>query len=167
MSFEYCIVQLFRSWLSGDFLAMTNWYVPGAKKGDYSSGPVAPPANPGGGQGSTSTVADAGEETGAFAYIPVAFIAIKSLVLNSAAIDGGASGQPVTAFGPFSLSNATGNSDALSRPGIQIIAWICSAQPTLPPATDPALIPPSTTDVVVTDVNTAVNILGGLFGGKL
>jgi hypothetical protein len=154
MSFEYCIVELNRPWFSGDFLASAGWYVPGAHQGDYASGPVA----------TTSASSPAPAPSGSFAYVPTAFIAIKNLSINAAALEGGApdAGQPM-AFGPFSLANATGSSDALTAPGIQIIAWICSVQPQLPPATDPALIPAAASNAATT-VNTVTSDVGAVKG---
>jgi len=146
MSFDYCIVQLTRSWFSGDFLATSGWYVPGMIAGSYSSGPepiASALASSTSAPASTSPAATEQPATyGPLTFLPTAFVAIKSLAINASAIDGGSSSTgPVTAFGPFSLVNATGPSNALTASGIQIIGWICETQPQLPPATDPALIP--------------------------
>ena len=67
-----------------------------------------------------------------------------------------------TAFGPFALRTSAGSSNSLTNAGIQIVAWICAAQPQLPPATDPALIPPTAEETAVGVVSAAVGILGGL-----
>ena len=124
MSFDYCLVQLWRPWLSGDLLATTSWYVPGAHRGDYASGV---PAN-----------------TGPFAVLPTAFIAIKNLVIDGAWSENDAAARAnAAAFGPFSLlGRSIDDKNAIHCPGIQIIAWICSVQPQLPPDTDPALATP-------------------------
>jgi hypothetical protein len=174
MSFEYCIVELNRPWLSGDFLAAGGWYVPGAHQGDYASGPVPAASTP---NASTATSPGAGgaptQPTGPFAYVPTAFIAIKNLTIDVAALENGAaSSGPLMAFGPFSLANATGTTDALSAPGIQIIGWICSVQPQLPPQTDPALVPappPTGAQTTQNTVGTVISDIGeiaGLFGGS-
>jgi hypothetical protein len=147
MSFDYCVVQLTRPWLSGDFLATPGWYVPGMAEGSYSSGPepvVSALAGSTSAPAGTSSSATQQQPAtyGPLTFIPTAFVAIKNLVMNASAIDGGATSTgPVSAFGPFSLVNATGAANALTAPGIQVIGWICEAQPQLPPATDPALIP--------------------------
>jgi hypothetical protein len=147
MSFDYCVVQLTRPWLSGDFLATPGWYVPGMTEGSYSSGPepvVSALAGSTPAQAGTSSPATQQQPAtyGPLTFIPTAFVAIKNLVMNASAIDAGATSTgPVSAFGPFSLVNATGAANALTAPGIQVIGWICEAQPQLPPATDPALIP--------------------------
>lgn len=161
MSFDYCIVQLSRTWLSGDFMAMPGWYVPGIAEGGYSSGPE-PIASTLAGSGTSapgspsSTATDQPATYGPLTFIPTAFVAIKNLVMNASAIEGGsASTGPGASFGPFSLVNATGAANDLNAPGIQIIGWICSAQPQLPPVTDPALIPVPTSSASTTVVTGA------------
>jgi hypothetical protein len=160
MSFDYCIVQLTRPWLSGDFLAIPGWYVPGMIEGSYSSGPepiASALASSTSAPASAPTAATEQPATyGPLTFIPTAFVAIKCLTMNASAIEGSAASTgAVTAFGPFSLVNATGASNALTAPGIQIIGWICGAQPQLPPATDPALIPLSTSSASATVVSGA------------
>jgi hypothetical protein len=127
MSFDYCLVRLRRSWFSGDLLATLGWYIPGAHAGDYASGP---PAN-----------------TGPFAAIPTAFIAVKNLVINAVWSDSDVTARANAAsFGPFSLlGSSTDDKNSVRNPGIQIIAWICSLQPQLPPDTDPSLASSPTT----------------------
>jgi hypothetical protein len=136
MSFDYCLVQLRRPWFSEDLLALPGWYVPNMHNGDYASGP---PAN-----------------TGAFAMIPTAFIAVKNLVIEGQWSDADvAAGANSAGFGPFSLLVSPGDQaqakTGLTAPGLQIIAWICDAQPQLPPDPDPAFAtaatpaPPATT----------------------
>jgi hypothetical protein len=121
MSFEYCLVQLRRPWLSGDLLATPGWIVSGMHCGDYASGESA--------------------NTGPLAVIPTAFIAIKNLVIDAAWSDSDLAARAnATAFGPFSLLGlSTNDKSAMQCPGLQIIAWICSLQPQLPPGTDPNL----------------------------
>src|SRR5664279_1251946 len=131
MSFDYCLVRLRRPWLSGDLLATPGWYVPGAHGGDYASGA---PAN-----------------TGAFAVIPTAFIAVKNLVIDANWSDSDVAARANAAsFGPFSLLGpSTDDKNSVRNPGIQVIAWVCRVQPQLPPDTDPSLVtavatPPAT-----------------------
>lgn len=162
MSFQYCIVELNRPWYSGDLLANDQWYVPGQHAGDFATGSTAastpsttaPPLSP--------TTAN----SGFFAWVPVAFVAIKNLVIRSTgtALDLSVA-KSVTSFGPFSLSPSTSTNE-LSNAGIEIIAWICSAQPQLPPRSDPALIPgPSTvSNSSTTTADKIVDILEGLLG---
>ena len=124
MSFDYCLVQMRRPWFSEDLLALPGWYLPNMRNGDYASGP---PVN-----------------TGAFARIPTAFIAVKNLVIEGQWSDADvAAGANSASFGPFSLLVSPGDQaqakTGLIAPGVQIIAWICDAQPQLPPDPDPAL----------------------------
>lgn len=113
----------------------------------------------------------------------MACIAVRNLVINAG---GGAIDPTVassaTALGPFRVAPSASGVDSLRNPGIQIIAWICNAQPQLPPATDPALIPPapatpspapqppppdtSTQAAEVAAIGLAANVLGGLLNRK-
>jgi hypothetical protein len=139
MSFAYCIVQLDRHWYSGDLLADNHWYIPGQHAGDYASGqaPAAPAPTA---TGTTQAAAN----TGFLSWIPVAFVAIKdvSVKLTGGTLDPAVTNS-VTGFGPFSFAPGSSVS-GLSNPGIEIIAWICSAQPVLPPQSDPSLVVSST-----------------------
>jgi hypothetical protein len=178
ISFEYCIVELSRPWFSGDFLATPGWYVPGAHQGDYASGPLAEAGTIGSGTAPAAAVtpgayiqpASAAAQPlspAAFSFIPTAFIAIKNLLVSSTEIQGcSPSSQPVQSFGPFSLIHASGSTNALSDPGIQLIAWVCSTQPILPPDTDPALIvqPLANVSSGANTVGTVVNVLENIFG---
>ena len=121
MSFDYCLVRLRRPWLSGDFLAMPGWYVNGKHAGDYASG--------------------ASTNAGEFPVIPTAFIAVKNLVIDAAWSDSdAAAGKSAAAFGPFSLlGRPADDKNGIHNPGLQIIAWICSVQPQLPPDNAPSL----------------------------
>jgi hypothetical protein len=169
IAFEYCVVQLRRPWKSGDFLASSGWFVPGAHVGDFASGPVgARQATAALTPGSAAPPA----ETGSFAWIPVACIAVRNLVINAGggAIDPTV-GASATALGPFRVAPSASGVDSLRNPGIQIIAWICNAQPLLPPASDPALIPPAS--LVPQDTSTkaaeaaAIDVAAGILGGLL
>jgi hypothetical protein len=144
ISFDYCIVQLNRIWLSGDFMALPAWYVPGIAQGGYSSGQGAiASAFAGSAAGDQSAITtDQPAAYGPLTFIPTAFVAIKSLAMHvPAGAAGSASSGPVTALGPFAVPTAAGAANGSAGDGIQIIGWICSVQPQLPPVTDPALIP--------------------------
>ncbi len=150
MSFDYCLVRLRRAWFSGDLLATLGWYVPGAHAGDYASGPPA--------------------STGPFAAIPTAFIAVKNLLIDAAWSDSDVAARANAAsFGPFSLlGSSTDDKNSVRNPGVQIIAWICSVQPQLPPDTDPSLVPVVTTPSANTppssDSGSATQTTGGSSG---
>ncbi len=123
VAFEHCIGTLQRPWFPDTLLLLRNWYVPGYSRGDISNGT---------GAGDTSPMA----------LLTTGFVAIRNLRISAQwaapdlqVIENSAS------FGPFSLVNRTFESSTgtLSCPGIQIIAWFCSAMPVLPPVSDPSL----------------------------
>ena len=121
MSFQYCVVHLQRPWLLADFLAQPGWYVPGKLAGSYTAG---------------------GEvNNGGLAIVPVAFIAIKDLLMDAvwSAADVNA-GKNAVSIGPFSLLG-TGSENTSNR-GIRITAWICRTQTSLAPDPDPAMTAP-------------------------
>jgi hypothetical protein len=146
LTFDYCVIQLRRPWMSGDLLMTGGWYVQGARAGDYAAGPQR------GQQGASSNPPAPGDgaplaaQVGAFSWLPVACIAIRNLVIQArgGTIDA-STASAATAFGPFRCLPSAAADDSLRNPGIQIIAWICEAQPQLPPATDPVISPPSAT----------------------
>jgi hypothetical protein len=185
ITFDYCLMQLRRPWMSGDFLASGNWYIAGAHSGDYACGPIvatsagstpAPTATPASGTATSTPAATISTPAppaptppaAPFSWAPVACIAIKNLVIDAG---GGALDPSVmtsaTAFGPFAFRPQPGTSDKLSNPGVQIVAWVCQAQPLLPPQSDPALLPPpppSASQTAETIISTAAGVLGGLLG---
>ncbi len=121
IAFDYALVSIERPWLSQAFLSARQWYVPGARAGDYSAG-----------------LAD--DNTGTFAYLPTAFIAVKSLCISGFATDQDKTAMSVSdGLGFFSLAQSTHDSASIIAPGIQIVAWVCEPMPLLPPDSDPAL----------------------------
>nr|AUN36856.1 hypothetical protein [uncultured bacterium] len=121
MSFQYCMVKVDRPWLYQPFLQNQSWYVPGHRSGTFSDGRVQ-------------------DNSGQFPAMPVAFIAIKDLSITANwSIKDADKAQAAAGLGPFSLAGSTFNGTTLSSTDIQIIGWICTILPTLPPATDPAL----------------------------
>jgi hypothetical protein len=159
MSFAYCIVQLERHWYSGDLLANEQWYIPGQRAGDYASGPAPATTAP----AESTATAHPAANTGFLSWIPVAFVAIKdvSVKLTGGALDPAVT-DSVTAFGPFSFVPGSSVS-GLSNPGIEIIAWICSAQPVMPPQSDPSLAvsspPPSSASSAADAANQSVAVV--------
>ena len=123
VTFDYCMVQVHRPWLSDAFLQLRNWYVAGYRAGELSSG---------------SDVAGAGN----FGVVPTAFIAIKNLSIHAdwSNDDKTALGNSVS-MGPFALVGRTfdQSTNTLTCPGMQLVAWVCESQPCIPPASDPAL----------------------------
>lgn len=124
IAFDYALVSIERPWLSRSFLSARRWYVPGARAGDYSCGLAA-------------------DNTGAFAYLPTVFIAVKSLRISGFTTDQDKMVMSVSdGLGFFSLARSTHDSTSVTAPGIQIVAWVCEPMPQLPPDSDPALAAP-------------------------
>ena len=124
VTFDYCMVTITRPWLSEAFLTAKGWYVPGYAAGELSA---------------TKGAAD----TGNFAVVPVAFIAVKNLAITANFSQQDTAAAVTSAsLGPFSLVGRTFSQAASEQTsqlicvGVQIIAWICEAQTILPP--DPA-----------------------------
>ncbi len=122
MSFQYCVVNVSRPWLSGDFLLQGNWFVPGLQAGDLSQGKYA---------------------TGAqrFAFLPAKMLIIKGLNIQAQWSDADrAVAQSAASLGPFSLINSRFDQNGLTAPGMQILGWFCQVVPLLPPLADPAVV---------------------------
>jgi len=131
ISFEHCIVSLIRPWFPEQFLMVKNWYVPGYSSASFSNG---------------TGIGD----NGLLPVLTSGFVAIRNLSISSKwSAQDLAVAQGSAAFGPFSLVGRTydANSGTLSCPGMQIIGWFCTALPTLPPLTDPALVPAASTTI--------------------
>jgi hypothetical protein len=136
------------SWWDGAFLGETGWYIPGMARGGLL--PLPPPE-----AGSTD-----------LAYgLPVALIVVQGLTLSGSWTNE----VPTTlgSLGPFSLQGATttaGNNGTVtySRPGMQVIALLCSQLPILPPVDDPgpaqaAATTPSTAPAPAATPNTTTS----------
>jgi hypothetical protein len=63
LSFDYCLVEAKREWMSGSFLTARNWYVPYTKAGEIASG--------------------VGAGGGSFEGLPVATIVVRNLVIEA------------------------------------------------------------------------------------
>jgi hypothetical protein len=121
LSFKYCMVKIDRPWLSQAYLATKGWYVPGYASGGFSTGAVD--NNP-----------------GLFPALPINFIAVKDLQISGWSHEEEVNVIKAGGLGPFSLIDRSIDqvSKTLSKPGIQIIGWICQTMPLLPPASAPA-----------------------------
>jgi len=74
--------------------------------------------------------------------MPMAALAVKNLQITAAwSTEERAAAAGFMKLGPFSLVGRTidRESNAISCPGMQIVAWICEAMPMMPPAADPAV----------------------------
>ena len=122
LSFDYCLVEAKREWMSGSFLTARNWYVPHTKAGEIASG--------------------TGESGGSFEVLPVAAIVVQNLVIEADwSHDDTVTLQSSVNFGPFSLVGRTIDQarNTLSCPGMQIVAWVFEPMPRLPPNSDPTM----------------------------
>jgi hypothetical protein len=122
LSFDYCLVEANRDWLSGSFLIARNWYVPHTKAGEISTG--------------------SGTGGGSFEVLPVAAIVAQNLVIEADwSHDDTVTLQSIVNFGPFSLVGRTIDQvkNTLSCKGMQIVAWVFEPMPKLPPNSDPAM----------------------------
>jgi hypothetical protein len=115
ISFKYCRVNIDRSWFKLALLKMKSWYMFGTQAGEYSTGSST--SNP-----------------GMFPLLPTSFIAIRDLKItaNWSQEDRQTLGQ-ATALGFFDIRDATLNADTLEVKGLQILGWISSLMPELPP----------------------------------
>jgi hypothetical protein len=122
LSFDYCLVEAKREWMSGGFLTARNWYVPHTKAGEIASG--------------------TGAGGGSFEVLPVAAIIVQNLVIEADwSHDDTVTLQSSVNFGPFSLVGRTIDqaNNTLSCPGMQIVAWVFEPMPRLPPNSDPTM----------------------------
>lgn len=120
LSFDYCLVEANRAWLSGTFLTARNWYVPHTKAGEIASG--------------------TGAAGGSFEVLPVAALAVQNLVIEADwSHDDTVTLQSDVNFGPFSLvgRDIDQAKNTLSCKGMQIVAWVFEPMPRLPPNDPP------------------------------
>jgi hypothetical protein len=120
LSLEYCIVNFERKWLDQSlFTLFRDWFMPNTHKGQISKSPVG------------------------FKHLPVAMVVVRGLSINAKWSEEDAAQIPTAAsLGPFSLAGGTWEpeSGALQNENTQIIGWLCTPIPTMPPKTDPSLL---------------------------
>jgi hypothetical protein len=132
LSFEYCLVNVTRPWLSTGFLTLKNWYMEGFRDGELASG--------------------SGVGGMPLEVMPVAALVVRKLSIRAAwSHEEQQSLQDTLSFGPFSLQGRSVDqvSGVITCPDMQIVAWICEPMPRLPPAADPALAVPVPTTAPV------------------
>lgn len=130
IDFQYMTVALNRSsWWNGLLVANTGWYLPGYRAGDLAPGSLT-------GTG------------GICGGLPTAMVLIRNLTIRGSwtSADQGALAQAST-FGPFSLLGRTISPDlTVQVAGTQIIGWVVTELPQLPPLGDPNLGPRTSPD---------------------
>ena len=158
VSFQYMMVTLSRSWWNELLVANTGWYLPG-----YQAGELAP-----------GSLAGTGAICGG---LPTAMVLVRGLTVSGSWTSADQSALPqASTFGPFSLLGRTIGADyTVQVAGTQIIAWVVTELPQLPPLGDPALSPPAVADPLATlpvlargatgpFVERAQSLLGALLG---
>lgn len=121
MSFDYCIVNLERSWYdTAMFHHAKLWYGLAMEENYFSTGTK--------------------DETnsGALKCIPTAMILIKDLKLKAAWTNEDIkNAKNSVGLGIFNLSESTFTDNELTNSGMQIIGWMCEVLPKLPENSDP------------------------------
>jgi hypothetical protein len=119
ISFQYCLVNITRSWFKNALLNMRTWYMAGTPQGEYSRGTVA-------------------DNPGMFPMLPTAMLAIRNLRISAAWSQADRDNLPRTKYlGPFDVSGSIFKQDTLHSEGLQIIGWLSSLTPVLPPLSPP------------------------------
>lgn len=125
LSFEYCLVNVTRPWLSTEFLSLKNWYMDDFHDGELASG--------------------SGVGGKPLEVMPVAALVVRKLSIKADwSHEDQTSLQNMLSFGPFSLQgrNVNQTKGEITCADMQIVAWVCEPMPKLPPAADPALATP-------------------------
>ncbi len=114
ISFEYCLVNLDRKWLSTTFLYGHDWKVPGVERGALSR--PAP--------------------QGTLSLLPIGLVLVRNLEIKANwSAEDKANLVGAMSVGPFDVSASLGTG-ALSQPGIQVVGWLVQHLPELPPNPD-------------------------------
>lgn len=118
VSLKYCIVKIDRKWLDESiFGVFRNWYMPNMKKGQLSKMPVG------------------------LQQLPVAIVVVREVSIKANWSANDENQIPKSAsIGPFSLAGASWSRKhgKLVNKRTQIVGWICTPIPTVPPQSDPA-----------------------------
>lgn len=114
ISFEYCLVNLERKWLSTTFLYGHDWKVPGVERGALSR--PAP--------------------QGTLSLLPIGLVLVRNLEIKANwSEEDRAKLVGAMSVGPFDVSASLGTG-SLSQPGIQVVGWLVQQLPELPPNPD-------------------------------
>jgi 2-oxoglutarate dehydrogenase E2 component (dihydrolipoamide succinyltransferase) len=116
VTFDYTIVTFERPWWDEVFLAVPGWRVPGFTPGQLATGAVARTASQ------------------FITLITCGMVVIRNLEIRAAWEGSDLESAPSAAsLGPFCIAGAEWNEQALRRPGLQAIAWLCQVPPVIPP----------------------------------
>ena len=119
ISFKYCRVNIDRSWFKLALLKMKSWYMFDTAAGEYSTGSST--GNP-----------------GMFPLLPTSFIAIRDLKITANwSQEDRQNLDQATALGFFDIRDATLNANTLEVKGLQILGWVSTLTPQLPPMPSP------------------------------
>ncbi len=117
--FKYCRVNIDRNWFKLSLLKMKGWYMFGTAAGEYSSG-------------------SATDNAGMFPLLPTSFIAIRDLKITANwSQEDRLNLDQATALGFFDIRDATLNANTLEVKGLQVLGWISTLMPQLPPMPSP------------------------------
>lgn len=118
LSFRYCMVSMTRNWLNTTLMNLPNWYFPGMPAGFFSSGVP-------------------GKTLPQFPMLPFAFLAIRDLRISASwSADDLSTLNRSASFGPFDIRSKVITQNELRSDGLQVIAWLCKTNPSLPPLSD-------------------------------
>jgi 2-oxoglutarate dehydrogenase E2 component (dihydrolipoamide succinyltransferase) len=116
VSFEYSIVTFDRPWWDDVFLSARGWRVPDFAAGELATGKASLTS------GQFITLVTAG------------MVVIRRLAISASwETSDRAAAQAAMSLGPFCIAGAEFVNETLTRPGLQVIAWICQVPPLLPP----------------------------------
>lgn len=123
LSFDYCVANVSRPWLSPTFLQAPRWYLLGEQSGCRGGGKYE-------------------SKTYRFGFLPAALVVLKNLIISAEwSEEDRTYAQSAASLGPFALVDKRFEGESLKSPGMQIFAWLCQVMPVLPPVSDPALSP--------------------------
>jgi len=116
IDFDYCLVNFDRPWWDDVFLSVPpGWAIPDYRRGQVASGSLNVPS-------------------GFITLITVGMVVIRNLSIEASWTeeDQKALAANALSLGPFCVAGGSWNNQKFSRPGMQVVAWICQIPPLLP-----------------------------------
>ena len=115
VSFRFCRVNVDRPWFKLALLSQPSWYMFNTNARAYSTGTMK-------------------DNPGMFPLLPLSFVAIRDLKITANwSAEDRASLSKAVSFGFFDLRNGAFTQNTYEVKGLQIVAWISSLTPPLPP----------------------------------